>query len=396
MWFRPVFLSPSYIFGVSSLRLSFGIYIHSHNWHPLKSLSRQCCKALRHYLFPRNTNIDCRCVKTTGWGGLREWREWTGGGWTSWERRWHTEVFDAKISEESHEVGRTCRTNERGSITKGNRKRGRPRIRWRDCIERDMRTAELEDVDWRMVDQDRGQWRSVVHRAAETCSHPYPWHQGNKEEWDPLNPNSMFSLFRRPLSYGWDTSPCSYCACPHLNPRSNHPCQHSELCCVIKKNIVPPFSVHILLPHFTTNLYYNSSLYICLSQLANCRSHFLLDRLGRCLKLFVLTDGPSSHGPSSHAFASQFGLAIFYTRKTPKTITKTESSASFCWMNQRATRRKGAVTPATIDRSPKRQHNERRQLATYWAKTAKSNTSKRWQRAFIPSRLDTCGLGIIT
>ena len=55
---------------------------------------------------------------------------------------------------------------------RGKRKRGRPRMRWR--IKRDMRKAELEDVDWRMVAQDRGQWRRVVHRAAETCSHPYP------------------------------------------------------------------------------------------------------------------------------------------------------------------------------------------------------------------------------
>ena len=50
---------------------------------------------------------------------------------------------------------------ERGKI-----KRGRPRIRWRECIERDIRKAELEDVNWRMVAQDRGQWRRVVHRAA--------------------------------------------------------------------------------------------------------------------------------------------------------------------------------------------------------------------------------------
>ena len=57
---------------------------------------------------------------------------------------------------------------------RGKRKRGRPCMRWRDCIERDMRKAELEDVDWRMVAKDRGQWRRVVHRAAETCSHPYP------------------------------------------------------------------------------------------------------------------------------------------------------------------------------------------------------------------------------
>ena len=57
---------------------------------------------------------------------------------------------------------------------RGKRNRGRTRMRWRDCIERDMRKAELQDVDWRMVAQDRGQWRMVVHRAAETCSHPYP------------------------------------------------------------------------------------------------------------------------------------------------------------------------------------------------------------------------------
>ncbi len=50
----------------------------------------------------------------------------------------------------------------------------RPHLRWRDYIERDMRKAELKDVDWRMMAQDRGQWRRVVHRAAETFSHPYP------------------------------------------------------------------------------------------------------------------------------------------------------------------------------------------------------------------------------
>ena len=57
---------------------------------------------------------------------------------------------------------------------RGKRKRGRPCMRWRDCIERDMRKAELEDVDWMMLAQDRAEWRMVVHRAAETCSHPYP------------------------------------------------------------------------------------------------------------------------------------------------------------------------------------------------------------------------------
>ena len=34
---------------------------------------------------------------------------------------------------------------------------------------------------------------------------------------------------------------------------------------------------------------------VCLSQLANCRSQFLLDRLGRCLKLFVSTESTFCH-----------------------------------------------------------------------------------------------------
>ena len=136
--------------------------------------------ALRHYLCLRNT-IDCRCVKQLGEADC--WSEESGPEEDGRAERegWHTEVFDGKIGEESVEVGRTCRTNERGSTTKDGicspeegKEKERKTTRWRDCIERDMRKAELEDVDWRVVAQDRGQWRRVVHGAAETCSHPYP------------------------------------------------------------------------------------------------------------------------------------------------------------------------------------------------------------------------------
>ena len=47
---------------------------------------------------------------------------------------------------------------------------------------------------------------------------------------------------------------------------------------------------------------------------ANCRSQLLVDHFGRCLKLFVSTDGPSSH---------EFGLAFFvYARKTQQLSRK--------------------------------------------------------------------------
>ena len=50
------------------------------------------------------------------------------------------------------------------------------------------------------------------------------------------------------------------------------------------------------IPWLICNLYYTSHkvcLYVCLSVLANCRSQLLLDRLGRCLNLFVSTDSTS-------------------------------------------------------------------------------------------------------
>ena len=76
---------------------------------------------------------------------------------------------------------------------------------------------------------------------------------------------------------------------------------------------------------------------------ANCRSQFLLDRLGRCLKLFVSTDSISSQG-----FASQFRLALFYTRKTPKTAPKPcrLHECLFQWTSDRP--RKGAVIASRL------------------------------------------------
>ncbi len=79
-------------------------------------------------------------------------------------------MFGGKIGEDSVEVGRKCRTNERGSTTKdGICSPGEGKEKeWKTTYEmarlhRDMRKAELEYVDWRMVVQERGQWRRVVH-----------------------------------------------------------------------------------------------------------------------------------------------------------------------------------------------------------------------------------------
>ena len=59
---------------------------------------------------------------------------------------------------------------------------------------------------------------------------------------------------------------------------------------------------------------------------------FLLDRLGRCFKLFASTEITSSH-----EFASQFGLYIFYTRKTPKNYREYQVARTTVHLNEPAT-----------------------------------------------------------
>ena len=72
---------------------------------------------------------------------------------------------------------------------------------------------------------------------------------------------------------------------------------------------------------------------------ANCGSQLLLDRLGRCIKLFV-----SSECTSSHEFVSQFGLAIcFYAKNTQNALKPCRlRECLFKWTSDR--QRKGAVT----------------------------------------------------
>ena len=145
--------------------------------------------------------------------------------------------------------------------------------------------------------------------------------------------------------------------------------------------------------NYPVSIIYNSSQ-ICLSQIENCRSQLLFDRLGRWFKLFVSTDGPSSH-----EFASQTGPAILNTRKTTKkTIATAQSSANVWWMNQRATRRKGAVTPVTVDRSPANSRNGNNTSSDNCGHSAgrlsqdgeKLQDKTARQREFISSRLEKC------
>ena len=98
--------------------------------------------------------------------------------------------------------------------------------------------------------------------------------------------------------------------------------------------------------------------------LANCRSQLLLDCFGRCIKLFVSTESTSSH-----EFSSQFGLAFLYAKNIQKLSRRPAlAQVSVEWTS--IDRRKEAVKPVTVDRSP----------ATIWAATTAIIAATDWAK----------------
>ena len=57
----------------------------------------------------------------------------------------------------------------------GRRRRGRPRLRWEDCVKRDVRKAG-EDEDWKKKTRDRGGWKRLSDEAVKKMlATPHPW-----------------------------------------------------------------------------------------------------------------------------------------------------------------------------------------------------------------------------
>ena len=56
----------------------------------------------------------------------------------------------------------------------GRRRRGRPRLRWEDCVKRDVRKAG-EDEDWKKKTRDRGGWKIHSDEAVKKLrAAPHP------------------------------------------------------------------------------------------------------------------------------------------------------------------------------------------------------------------------------
>ncbi len=50
----------------------------------------------------------------------------------------------------------------------GRRRRGRPRLRWEDCVKIDVRKAG-EEEDWKKKTRDRGGWKNYQMRRRRSC-----------------------------------------------------------------------------------------------------------------------------------------------------------------------------------------------------------------------------------
>ena len=77
--------------------------------------------------------------------------------------------------------------------------------------------------------------------------------------------------------------------------------------------------------------------------LANCRLQFLLDRLGRCLILFVSTESTSSH-----EFESQIGLEIFLYAKNTQNLGGNRVARASVYLNEAATGHWSPAEPAKV------------------------------------------------
>ena len=49
----------------------------------------------------------------------------------------------------------------------GRRRTGRPKLRWKDCVKRDLERAGTNAQEWKTITEDRGRWRVLTMKVEE-------------------------------------------------------------------------------------------------------------------------------------------------------------------------------------------------------------------------------------
>ena len=57
---------------------------------------------------------------------------------------------------------------------KGRRRRGRPRLRWKNCVKRDVTLCEEGRKGGRLEEEDRGGWKRLSDEAVKLRAAPHP------------------------------------------------------------------------------------------------------------------------------------------------------------------------------------------------------------------------------
>ena len=100
---------------------------------------------------------------------------------------------------EPAKVGRASGQHGRNRLPKrvvayreeGRGRRGRLRLRWENCVKRDVRNAGIEG-NWRGKAQDRREWRKIVQKVTEKPPPPpLAPDKGMHEEEDEVIPDAM-------------------------------------------------------------------------------------------------------------------------------------------------------------------------------------------------------------
>ena len=47
----------------------------------------------------------------------------------------------------------------------GRRRRGRPKLRWKDCVKLDLERAGTNGQEWKTIVEDRGRWREFTTKV---------------------------------------------------------------------------------------------------------------------------------------------------------------------------------------------------------------------------------------
>ena len=78
----------------------------------------------------------------------------------------------------------------------GRRRQGRPRLRWEDCVKRDVRKAG-EEEDWKKKTQDRVGWKRLADEAVKKLqASPHPWQREKEEEGERYGKMSCGHRFK--------------------------------------------------------------------------------------------------------------------------------------------------------------------------------------------------------